>query len=228
MRNRREFMKTMMATAAVYGAFGSQKSYASVNTPRLKKFIQTLPGLGPNGIPLATKTVAGGVDTYNIELAEFSQQLHPDLPKATTLRGYADAGGTHKHLGGVIVANSGVPVQVRFTNKLPLSHPLPVDTSLPGADLATNRAAVHLHGGHVPWTSDGGPMSWSAPARNKGDLYGPSVKSIISKKLPPGSFDVFYPNDQSARLMWYHDHAMGITRLNAYIGLASAYVLRDP
>src|SRR5438445_318048 len=33
--------------------------------------------------------------------------------------------------------------------------------------------------------------------------------------------------DQSARLMWYHDHAMGITRLNAYIGLASAYVVRD-
>jgi spore coat protein A len=43
----------------------------------------------------------------------------------------------------------------------------------------------------------------------------------------PGSFNYYYPNDQSARLMWYHDHAIGITRLNAYAGLASAYVLRD-
>ena len=37
----------------------------------------------------------------------------------------------------------------------------------------------------------------------------------------------WYPNQQSARLMWYHDHALGITRLNAYAGLAAPYVLRD-
>ena len=36
-----------------------------------------------------------------------------------------------------------------------------------------------------------------------------------------------YPNSQSARLVWYHDHAYGITRLNAYAGLASAYLITD-
>lgn len=39
--------------------------------------------------------------------------------------------------------------------------------------------------------------------------------------------DIYYPNQQAARLMWYHDHADGITRLNAYAGLAAPYVLRD-
>jgi hypothetical protein len=45
---------------------------------------------------------------------------------------------------------------VRFTNKLPTLHPLPVDSTLPGAELAQNRTSAHLHGGHVPWTSEGG------------------------------------------------------------------------
>ena len=31
----------------------------------------------------------------------------------------------------------------------------------------------------------------------------------------------------SARLVWYHDHAHDITRLNAYAGIASAYIIRD-
>ena len=36
-----------------------------------------------------------------------------------------------------------------------------------------------------------------------------------------------YPNNQTARLLWYDDHAIGITRLNAYAGIASAYIIRD-
>lgn len=43
----------------------------------------------------------------------------------------------------------------------------------------------------------------------------------------PGTASYYYPNDQSARLVWYHDHAIGITRLNAYAGIASAYIITD-
>ena len=43
----------------------------------------------------------------------------------------------------------------------------------------------------------------------------------------PGTGTYYYPNDQSARLVWYHDHAIGITRLNAYAGIASAYIITD-
>jgi spore coat protein A len=43
----------------------------------------------------------------------------------------------------------------------------------------------------------------------------------------PGTGSYYYPNDQSARLVWYHDHAIGITRLNAYAGIASAFIIVD-
>src|SRR5450759_3166291 len=79
---------------------------------------------------------------------------------------------------------------------------------------AQNRAVVHLHGGHVPWTSDGGPYAWFTPAN------GPVGPDWVAG-------DFIYPNDQRATLLWYHDHAMGTTRLNAYAGLASALILRD-
>ena len=45
--------------------------------------------------------------------------------------------------------------------------------------------------------------------------------------MQPGQADYFYPNDQSTRLGWYHDHAHGITRINAYSGLASGYLILD-
>ena len=166
-----------------------------------------------------------GADYYQLVAGEYTQQLHPQLPHPTRLWGYADATtGVHRHLGPVIVAQRGTPVRLSVTNCLPPVHPLPVDTSLPGAELAPNRIAVHLHGGHVPWVSDGGPFSWFGAD----GTYGPSAISAPDMGAPvPGTFNYYYPNDQSARLMWYHDHAIGITRLNAYAGLASAYVLRD-
>ena len=44
---------------------------------------------------------------------------------------------------------------------------------------------------------------------------------------PPGSYSYYWTNQQVAKFMWYHDHAMDITRLNAYAGLATGYVLTD-
>ena len=98
-----------------------------------------------------------------------------------------------------------------------------------------NRVSVHLHGGHVPWPSDGGPLHWFGPG-NTGPLVpgvnDPVVGASFSRWLPDTTgamtADNWYPNDQSARLMWYHDHAVGITRLNAYAGIATAYLLTDP
>ena len=37
----------------------------------------------------------------------------------------------------------------------------------------------------------------------------------------------YYTNQQSARLMFYHDHAWGITRLNVYAGEAAGYLIAD-
>lgn len=230
--DRRGFLK-VAAMAGTAALIPWRLAYAAfAQTLPLRKFIQPLRGLGgATGIPLATpnRSVYPGLDYYQIALREFTDQLHPDLPP-TRLWGYGDAtpGAPFRHLGGVIAANRGVPVRINVVNELPDAHILPVDQSIPGAEPGQpqNRAAIHLHGGFVPWASDGGPFHWSTPE----GLRGPSVIDWLptNNPLAPTNNDHYYPNDQSARLMWYHDHAIGITRLNAYAGLASGYVLRDP
>jgi spore coat protein A len=152
--------------------------------------------------------------------------MHPALPKATTLWGYAEASTNNfKHLGPIIVAQRNVPVRLRMKNTLPPTHIIPVDTTIPGANQAQNRMAVHLHGGFVPWISDGGPFDWFAPDGTHGASF--LNNQVLEPLAPAGVSNYFYPNQQSARLMWYHDHAFGITRVNAYAGLASGYLIRD-
>jgi spore coat protein A, manganese oxidase len=222
--------RTFMSLSALGGAslLRLRRAWPYAQSPTgLKKFIQALPGLGPTGIPVASpdRDSCPGVDTYRLALGEFFQQLHPDLP-ATRLWGYADVtrgqSPNHRLLGGVILAQRGRPVRIIASNHLPAKHPLPVDTTLEGAgpDQPVNRATVHLHGAFVPWTSDGGPFSWFTPDGNHG-------VSFLNPGPKPGQAEYYYPNDQRAAFLWYHDHALGITRLNAYAGLASGYILRD-
>jgi len=93
-----------------------------------------------------------------------------------------------------------------------------------------NRATLHLHGGISPWISDGTPHQWVTPA-NESTPYpkGVSVQNVPDMPDPgPGAITFFYTNQQSARLMFYHDHAWGITRLNVYAGEAAAYLITDP
>jgi len=199
----------------------------------LKKFIQPLRLFGTD-IPLAA--TAGqpykGVDYYEIAMRQFEDQLHPDL-EPTTLRGYTTrAAGAQKHLEGAILATVKKPVRVKYKNELPSVIPLPVDLSLvqPYAfsqTLGDDRAAPHLHGGLVPWPSDGGPFHWFNNPANGGSIKGPSVINWLPDGTGNLTDDYWYPNQQSARFMWYHDHAVGLTRLNPYLGLASGYILTD-
>jgi len=92
-----------------------------------------------------------------------------------------------------------------------------------------NRATLHLHGGITPWISDGTPHQWITPAGDS-TLYpkGVSVHNVPDMPDPgPGAMTFFYTNQQSARLMFYHDHAWGITRLNVYAGEAAGYIITD-
>lgn len=199
-------------------------------TPLLRKFISPLPALG-TGIPIAipdTQSIPG-VELYNISAVQYQQQMHPDLPGPTTLWGYRDeASGKSAYLGPIIAAKRGTPVIIRLKNTLPNKHPLPVDTTLMGCEdgAAQNRITIHLHGGLVPWTSDGGPFTWFTPEATAANAGGGEC-FLNEVAGTPGVAEYYYPNDQSARLMWYHDHAIGITRLNAYAGLASAFLLTD-
>ncbi len=93
-----------------------------------------------------------------------------------------------------------------------------------------NRANLHLHGGNTPWISDGTPHQWTTPATENT----PYPKGVSTRDVPdmpatgPGEMTFYYTNQQSARLMFYHDHAYGITRLNVYAGEAAGYLLQDP
>ena len=95
-----------------------------------------------------------------------------------------------------------------------------------------NRATLHLHGGISPWISDGTPHQWITPAGEATDYpEGVSVGSVpdmnVCEAENDGCSTFYYTNQQSARLMFYHDHAWGITRLNVYAGEAAAYIITD-
>ncbi len=197
----------------------------------LRKFIQPLRNPVLGGVPIAAPDKVRqpwwqrGVTHYTIDIGQFTDQLHPDLPNPTRLWGYGQH-GHFQHLGGIIAAKRSDPVQVTFRNHLPPRHILPVDRTIMGAEGQDNRAVVHLHGGFVPWTSDGGPYAWWDPNGHHGESF--LNNSVLGVPSPTHSrAEYYYPNDQSARLMWYHDHAVGITRLNAYVGMATAYIIYD-
>ena len=134
--SRRKFLKMagyagMAAgmSAVVPWKLGARDVYAfAQSTKKIRKFVTTLPGLGPSGannigqyIPLAVKRsikFAGqATDLYDIAVTKYSERMHPDLPGKTDLFGYSDLfNGDRKYLGGAIVAKRGTPVLLTVTN----------------------------------------------------------------------------------------------------------------
>lgn len=97
---------------------------------------------------------------------------------------------------------------------------------------AENRATLHLHGGITPWISDGTPHQWITPAGEDTSYpEGVSVQPVPDMDDTGNDVDgvmtFYYTNQQSARLMFYHDHAWGITRLNVYAGEVAPYLITD-
>lgn len=240
MSSRRDFIKTSLVTGAgltMFGGFSSKMAWAFYQTtPNSTPLWRTaFRGVGPGGIPVVapdpfTAPTTGAKTHYTIDIGEFTDQLHPSLG-STKLWGFnptiplGGAGQPQKHLGGIIVAQKGVPIQITFNNRLPATHIIPVDTSIMGADGAKNRTAVHLHGGLVPWISDGGPHTWFAPDGSYGVSF--MNNAVLNPGAAPYQAEYYYPMNQSARMLWYHDHALGTTRINAYAGIASALLIRD-
>src|SRR6185369_11669420 len=151
-----------------------------------------------------------GMPLYDVRMRRFSQQLHRGMP-ATTLWGY-----NSMYPGPTFEVRRGSPIAVRWENELPGIHFLPIDNAIHGADckFPQVRTVVHLHGAKTLPDSDGYPEAWfTYNFRKTGSVF----KNRIYQ----------YPNDQQATMLWYHDHAMGITRLNVYAGLAGMYLIRD-
>jgi len=239
MSSRRDFIKGSLMTGAglsLFGGLSSKMAWAFYQTtPNSTPLWRTaFRGVGPGGIPVCSPDPFAapntGVTHYTVDIGQFTDQLHPSLGP-TTLWGYnpaipvGGAGQRPTHLGGIIVAKKGVPIQLTFNNRLPAKHIIPLDASIMGAEGAQNRTAVHLHGGLVPWVSDGGPYTWFDPNGNRGVSF--LNNAVLNPGAAPYQAEYYYPMNQSARMLWYHDHALGTTRINAYAGIASALLIRD-
>jgi spore coat protein A len=147
---------------------------------------------------------------YEVRMTEFKQSLHSEL-NDTTVWGYEG-----RYPGPTIEVESGEKVFIQWINNLPDKHLLPVDYTVHGAhvDVPEVRTVVHVHGASVEWESDGYPEAWFTKGFKQ---VGPYFRKHLYR----------YDNDDRACTLWYHDHALGITRLNVYAGLAGFYLIRD-
>jgi spore coat protein A len=237
MKNRFTLLKyptIFLAVIVLFCIFSINSAQAFYQSPPIPLFGTDLRGIGPNQIPVAAPdsfpAPVTGVLHYSINIKQFTDQIVPVSTGLgpTTLYGYDPViplfPGLQKHLGGIIVGWKGQPIQITFTNMLPSFNILPVDMTIPGSELGQDRAAIHLHGGHVPWISDGGPFDWFSASGHHGLSF---LNNVLNPRAGRNQAEYYYPLDQSARFMWYHDHAVAITRLNAYAGVATALLIRD-
>jgi len=197
--------------------------------------------------PVITTDPVTGATThdYTVDASEFQQQVLPPGFPMTTVWGYGGMikdPATGQHIpfrnspGATFEAVRGIPVNVQWINNLTGPHLLPVDPTLhwadpnnfgmpmppfqpfpPGYPQAQSPVPIvpHLHGGENESASDGHPDAWFTAGEI---LKGPGfVKSRYT-----------YYNTQEPTTLWYHDHALGITRINVLMGLAGFSLLRDP
>ena len=200
----RRTVLTGIAVGAGAGATGLLAGRATADGPDIgRPLLFRSPTLTPFVDELPVLEQVSG-STIEIDAVSSTHSFHRDLPPGATLA-YGDG-----YLGPVITAHRGRPTEIRYRNRLS-AHPFApdFDTSLHGMserDRIEVPTSLHLHGGVTPPESDGHPELVSRPGQ--GMTYR-------------------FPNRQEAGMLWYHDHAMAVTRLNVYAGLAGVYQLRD-
>ena len=219
------------------------RAYASVQVPdqvalpgaQVPQFVTALP------LPQRTSNAV-----MSVLMKEFQQKVLPDsfyanLPQAfragTWLWGYKVDGTPLAYPANTIIAQRGQATTITYINQLPVSQQvvgkeLTIDQTLHWADPANAMGSmqpytgspptvVHLHGAEVLSSSDGGPNQWFTPDGKHGSGY-----ASVGAQLSNGAV-YRYPNNQEATGLWFHDHALGITRINVYSGLAGMYLIRD-
>ncbi len=90
---------------------------------------------------------------------------------------------------------------------------------------------THVHGAHVASHSDGYPEAWWLPAAKNipagyatsGTLFDDATGNNPGNR---GYADFHYLQDQPATTLWYHDHSLGMTRNNVYVGPAGFWLVR--
>ena len=192
-------------------------------SPRTQpQFVNPLP------VPSIIDGRSGG--TFTIDINQFDQWLGLIDPLTQKHINTKVWGYNGSYPGPSIVTKKDVPINVFWRNKLvdgsnqPLPHLLPIDRSIdwafgndPGWQIYGVPVVTHVHGGHTESASDGLPDNWYTP-----DFVRKGA-GFIKGDIEPYHYD----NDQEAATIWYHDHALGVTRLNVYAGLAGYYLVTD-
>ena len=249
MVSRREFLKLSGATVAGL-ALTSQGFIRVLGAPAADGIGLSDPAFQPKFVNLVPDALSPGFiyqpdknGVYNIDIAKTKQWtglIDPLTGKTqnTPLWGYGDAKDKlYTWPGRTFQVTSGpTDTQVNWNNGLkPVKeHLLPVDTNLHWCyslhgytdySIAENGIPIitHLHGGHTDYQFDGNPEFFYSPGGKKDRVVGPQWEFVT------GGFtkDFIYDNNVPAGNLWYHDHALGITRLNVYAGLAGFYFIRD-
>ena len=183
----------------------SPKAIGMIGPGMLAPFVDELPLPSiakSTGTRLNPERKGEQIPYYRVAMREMHMKLHRDLPPARVW------GFDNSSPGPMFETRSGEALLVEWANELPAKHFLPIDYTLHGAEKSVPevRSVIHLHGGRTPPDSDGYPEDWYVPG-----------KSAVN----------FYPNRQDATTLFYHDHAMGINRLNVYAGLQGMFIIRD-
>jgi len=185
-----------------------------------------------------------GYDEYEVTVQQDEVQMLPEkcYPKTKVFaygglsRAYGETESKRVWTspGATFEVTRDTPVHVKWINAITGKHLFPMDPTLhwanpdkvakpPGpftpdfknpAEDSTVPIVTHVHGLEVGSDSDGAPDAWFTHDPEK---FGAHVRKTPSE----------YPNSQPATTLWYHDHALGVTRLNVYAGLAGLYIIRD-
>jgi spore coat protein A, manganese oxidase len=223
----------------------------------ITKYAEPLPTFVGARVTATNLTVSMEEFQQKVLPASFYNALPAPFMNGTYVWGYKVNGAGPKYPAFTIEAQQGVPTTASYLNNLikpdgappELQKYLSVDQTFhwadplglmcefyptqpecytpygyptwPGAALANPQpagapvpAVTHLHGAEVASAFDGGPDTWFTPGLSR---TGPGFVSNVYT----------YPNAQEAATLWFHDHALGTTRLNVYGGLAGFYFLRD-
>ncbi|MEJ2240631.1 MAG: multicopper oxidase domain-containing protein [Candidatus Bathyarchaeota archaeon] len=213
----------------------------------IPKYVNQITGAPPVYVPtIYNEGTENEYQEYTVEMTKSNQQvLPPGYPK-TTVWGY----GGMTNLGYIVnspgpsfEATRDIPIKVTWVNNIHSQHLYTVDPTVhwanpngmttPTAPFKSYQAGyamaqtnvplvTHVHGAVVYSGSDGGPEQWFTANGIQGPDY------YTYEPTTPNAAVYYYNNTQNPTTLWYHDHALGITRLNVMSGLAGFYLLRDP
>ncbi|HEX7736173.1 MAG TPA: multicopper oxidase domain-containing protein [Ktedonobacteraceae bacterium] len=251
MPSRRTFLK--MGAAAGAGVLlptMTWRAFASVTLPQTPLAGADIPQFVEPLTTFVGRRVSSS--SFNVAMQEFQQKVLPDsmystmvppFNQGTYVWGYKVDSRPSFFPGFTVEAQRGTATSINYINNLPFpnnSHLEPlftIDQTIHWADpLGTGSSmhmgsfqpyqgtiptVVHLHGAEVPSAFDGAPEAWFT----QDGIHGKGYSSLFHTS---GNAAVYrYPNTQQATTLWFHDHALGMTRINVFSGLAAMYLLRD-